>query len=310
MIESLKNNQEAQETDLYIFSDGPKDDSYRQQVCDVRNYIYSISGFKSVTQLCSEINKGLAPSIIEGVTKVFDLNTTEKVIVLEDDLILSSNFLVWMNSALEQYKDNYQVFSISGFCPSVIRKGDVYFYDGFFTKKAHSWGWATWKDRWQKVDWNVSDWDEFSKRKSLQRNFNSIGSEMSDLLFDQMNGIKSSWWVRFCYTQFKLGKYTLYPIFSKVINDGFTTEATHCNGYNRYKVDFDLTQKDIFNFPNNVEEDAKLSKRFFMYFSIKARIIGKMETFLMNHGLIKQYTMNNYSYNEQDFSNWRSCHDS
>ena len=186
------------------------------------------------------------------------------------------------------------MFSVSGFCPNVIKKGEKCPYDAFFTRKAHSWGWATWKDRWQQVDWEVKDWDIFSHSKQLQKAFNSIGSEMSGLLFDQMNGVKSSWWVRFCYTEYKLGKLTVYPIRSKVINDGFTAEATHCNVYNRYRVDFDQSGKTIFVFPNEEYHNSRLTNRFFYYYSVKARVIGKIKTILMKKGLIKQYTVSGY----------------
>lgn len=289
MIKTLSMNKYAEDSDLFVFCDGPKDSVSVGKTKEVRDYVKTISGFKSVTISESDKNIGLAPSIIMGVTKV--LEKFNRVIVVEDDLILSTNFLAWMNSALDRYRDNDRVFSISGFCPSVIRKGEHSRYDAFFTRKAHSWGWATWKDRWQKVDWQVKDWYVFSRSKELQKAFNSIGSEMSGLLFDQMKGVKSSWWVRFCYSQFKLGKLTVYPIQSKVINDGFTAEATHCNVYNRYRVDFDQSGKITFAFPEEVFNDPKLSDRFFYYYSLRARIIGKIKTALMKKGLLKQYSV-------------------
>lgn len=289
MIKSLKSNVYAIDSELYIFCDGSKTAEDKKYVEQVRGYVREIRGFKSIHIEENRTNRGLAASIILGVSKI--LERYDRVIVIEDDLILSTNFLSWMNQALNFYASNEQIFSISGFSPSVIRKGDKYLYDAFFTKKAHSWGWATWKDRWKRVDWNVMDWDEFSKKRDLQKDFNSIGSEMSGLLFDQMRGVKDSWWVRFCYTEFKLRKQTVYPIRSKVINDGFTTKATHCNVYNRYRVDFDQSGTVDFVLPKEVYTDQKLVDRFFYYYSVKARVIGKLKTILMKIGLIKQYVV-------------------
>jgi len=286
---TLSANTYAGQSDLYVFCDGPRNESDKLKTDEVRAFMKGIQGFRQLHVIESEVNKGLAPSVISGVSKV--LETHDKVIVVEDDLILSTNFLAWMNETLEKYKDNDQVFSISGFCPQVQRSGDHYPYDGFFTKKAHSWGWGTWKNRWEKVDWEVKDWKVFSRSKHLQKAFNSIGSEMSGLLFDQMNGKKNSWLIRFSYTQFKLGKVTIYPILSKVINDGFTDEATHCNVYNRYRVDFDRTGKTDFNLPIDIEYDEKLNKKFFYHYTLRARIIGKIKTWLMKLGLISQYTI-------------------
>ena len=145
MLCSLQANNLAKESDLYIFCDGPKSGTDLHKTVEVREYVKSISGFKSISIDESPANRGLAPSIISGVSKI--LEKYDRVIVVEDDLILSNNFLAWMNGALNKYKNNDQVFSISGFCPSVIRRGEDFPFDGFFTKKAHSWGWATWKDR-------------------------------------------------------------------------------------------------------------------------------------------------------------------
>ena len=95
LIDSVLQNTESADTDLFIFSDGPKRDSDAEIVAKVREYIYSIKGFKSVNITCSTVNKGLANSVIGGVTGV--LATYSKVIVLEDDLFVSSNFLQFMN---------------------------------------------------------------------------------------------------------------------------------------------------------------------------------------------------------------------
>lgn len=289
MVASLQRCTLADQSDVYVYCDGPKDDSDRIKTQALREYARGIVGFKSLTIRESEINKGLAPSIIAGVSEV--INQHGEAIVLEDDLILSPNFLSWMNQCLDFYRNNQQVFSISGFTPR-LKNHAQYRADAFFTPKAHSWGWATWADRWNKVDWEVTDWQQFSSDRGLRRRFNQLGSEMSGLLADYMKGKKSSWWVRFCYTQFKLGKLTVYPVVSKVANNGFSSEATHCNVYNRYPVDFDRSGDTTdFILPQKAEETNYLSKQFFEYYSIKSRILGKLMTYLFKAGFIKQYSI-------------------
>lgn len=112
-IESLQQNYLATESDLYIFSDAAKGIEDKESVDSVRNYIKTIKGFKSVTITESEVNKGLATSIIEGVSQI--LKTHETVIVLEDDLVSTNNFLDFMNESLTKYEDETAIFSISGF---------------------------------------------------------------------------------------------------------------------------------------------------------------------------------------------------
>ena len=172
----------------------------------------------------------------------------------------------------------------------MLKKGEEW-GDVLFTPKAHSWGWATWKNRWEQVDWNMAYWNEFSTNKQMQKSFATIGNEMPGLLFAHKAGRKSTWWARFCYSQFILGKLTAYPMRSKVINEGFTSEATHCNVYNTYKVDFDKTDKRVFELPKEVKTDKTLLKRFFSYYTFWSRVERQIKTKLMNLGIINQYTV-------------------
>ena len=90
-INSLLNNNISKDSDLYIFSDGNKNNEDLIDVELVRKKIKLIEGFKSLTIIESDKNKGLANSIIAGVSKI--INKYGKVIVVEDDLIVSNDFL-------------------------------------------------------------------------------------------------------------------------------------------------------------------------------------------------------------------------
>ena len=83
-VESLLHNKEAAASDLYIFSDGPKNESKAQAVKENREYIHTIQGFKSIHIVEREKNWGLANSLIAGITDV--INQHGRVIVVEDDL--------------------------------------------------------------------------------------------------------------------------------------------------------------------------------------------------------------------------------
>ena len=97
-IKALQQNFLAVESDLVIFSDGGKDENSWEKVNHVRQYLRSVSGFRSLEIVESPNNKGLANSIITGVSSVTEKQ--QKVIVLEDDLITSTNFLDYMNQCL------------------------------------------------------------------------------------------------------------------------------------------------------------------------------------------------------------------
>ena len=83
VIESLAGNVLAGETDLYVFSDAAKTEKGLDKVNAVREYIRRTDwrgAFRKVTVVEAEQNKGLAKSIIGGVTKI--LEEYGKVIVV------------------------------------------------------------------------------------------------------------------------------------------------------------------------------------------------------------------------------------
>lgn len=111
-VSSLLKNEEAQHSDLFVFVDGPREGKVgeKEKVEEVREYVKSIEGFKSLHYTFFERNQGLAASIMGGVSQV--INEYGRVIVLEDDLVLMPNFLNFMNQGLEQFENNQRVMSV------------------------------------------------------------------------------------------------------------------------------------------------------------------------------------------------------
>ncbi|MDX2469779.1 MAG: glycosyltransferase, partial [SAR324 cluster bacterium] len=69
-IDALVKNDLAAQSELFIYSDGPKNKDSQQAVLEIRNFLQTISGFKKVVIIERETNWGLAASIIDGVTKI------------------------------------------------------------------------------------------------------------------------------------------------------------------------------------------------------------------------------------------------
>ena len=151
VLESLNDCPLAKETDLYIFCDYPKGELTNKNI-ELRKYLLkfkTISKFKSTTLYLSDKHKGLANSVIDGVTSI--INQYGKVIVNEDDLICNIHYLNFMNDCLDYYQNSPDIWSISGWSPNLNNtKND----DVFATYRGSSWGWATWKDRWDTVNWS------------------------------------------------------------------------------------------------------------------------------------------------------------
>jgi glycosyltransferase involved in cell wall biosynthesis len=143
-IDALLKNKHINETEIFIFSDGSKDQESYQDVEAVRNYLKKLSGFKSISIIEREKNYGLAKNIIEGVTQIID--QYKKVIVLEDDLVTSNNFLCFMNEALTFYQNDQQIFTVSGFTHALSSLDDCK-KDNYISYRPSSWGWGIWQDR-------------------------------------------------------------------------------------------------------------------------------------------------------------------
>src|SRR6185437_3951976 len=112
-LEALRNNTLARQSDLIIYSDAAKKPADQKKVQEVRDLVADVSGFRSVRVIYQEANRGLARSIIEGVTDT--LNQHNRAIVLEDDILTSPYFLHFMNDALSFYEHEPKVMHISAY---------------------------------------------------------------------------------------------------------------------------------------------------------------------------------------------------
>lgn len=238
-LSSLNNCYGVKDTDLFVFCDGPKYEKDNQAVSQVRELLEEQREkllFHDVTYYYSERNKGLANSIIEGVTKIVNLYNT--AIVVEDDLVVSRDFLDYMNSALDYFADDMRYGSISAYTLP-LKKLKKYSNDIYVTRKGDCWGWGTWKNRWNQVDWEVSDYGLYKKNCFRRWGFNSLQVGLDKMLEKQMNGEVDSWAVRWCYHLYKNHLLTVYPRETRTINIGVDGTGTHCDKSEIYQTLFE-----------------------------------------------------------------------
>jgi hypothetical protein len=276
-VSALRSCLEAKETELFVYLDAEKNKSQEEAVAAVLSYAKIIDGFKSIQINKAVKHQGLAYSVITGVTET--LKKYKSVIVVEDDLMVSSNFLSFMNQALDFYENSSKIFSISGFSFPMQRPAE-YVYDNYFTKRASSWGWATWTNRWEEIDWNVKDFDTFSNNKKAQHQFDEMGSDLTNMLMRYKAGKVDSWAIRWVYHQFKHSMYSVYPIDSKVRNIGFGERATHTSQlYNRFDTVLDSSQKSTFNFNPDPGLDRYFIQKFISRYGLLQRAVYKVLNF-------------------------------
>lgn len=272
-IASLLANEEAQESVLYVYVDGarPNHVGEDKKVQAVQDYIRSIKGFKEIHTDFSNENRGLGASIIRGVTEV--IHKHGRAIVLEDDLVLSPNFLCFMNQGLERYAKETRVFSICGYS-NKVKVPSGYTADTYFCTRSSSWGWATWADRWDSVNWELEPWNTYKPHAAAFNRWG--GSDCWKMLRDWHDGRNQSWAIRYCFNQFLQNKLSLFPIISKVDNRGFDGEGTNCKKWSRFKFVFDTVGKRDFTYPSEITTHPQLYKSAMSYHSILMRTWSRL----------------------------------
>ncbi|MDB5145804.1 MAG: glycosyltransferase [Mucilaginibacter sp.] len=249
-ISYLQKNLLADESRLFIFSDGPKTDADKTKVEEVRQMAKEITGFKSVKVITRKENLGLANSIISGVTKL--VNEYDKVIVFEDDLLSSPYTLQYFNEALTRYANEEQVMHIGAYMYDLKNKE---LPETFFYRAATSWGWATWARAWKDFE---PDIDKLINQFDQQKMF-LFSIENSMNFWKQMRAFKAgknnSWAIRWYASIFLKDGLTLNPSHSLVHNIGHDGSGVHSNNEATYQVQ--IAQKAVKEFPHEIKEDAK-----------------------------------------------------
>lgn len=228
-LDALAEADGAKESELIIFADGYKGEADKNAVLMTQEYVREYAQknkFRKTNVIIKENNIGLAESVISGVTEIIEQNG--RVIVVEDDIVVAKDFLRFMNQALDYYQDKKKVWSISGWAP-VLEYAKAAMEDTYAWYRCSSWGWATWKDRWESVDWEVKDYSDFKYSYRKRKQMNRGGADMADMLDMQQAGKIDSWAVRWGYAESKQDMLTIYPYDSKAINIGRDGSGTNCH---------------------------------------------------------------------------------
>lgn len=230
-VEALAKNELAADSELFVYSDGPKSDDDRGKVESVREYLKTITGFKTVTVVERGVNLGCARSITSGISDIVD--RFGQVIVVEDDIVTSPYFLRFMNETLELYRDEERVACIHGYLYPVAER----LPETFFIRGADIWGWATWKRAWDIYEPDGRKLLNELTKRNLIHDFNFDGRcNITRMLEEQIAGKIDTWDIQWCASAFLGNKLTLYPGKSLVQNIGYDCSGTHCRTSDLFNV--------------------------------------------------------------------------
>ncbi|MDY0203975.1 MAG: hypothetical protein RBR49_07610 [Desulfovibrio desulfuricans] len=230
-LEALAANNLAAESDVTIFCDGPRHKDERELTDAVRSVAKSAQGFASICVVERPRNLGCANSVIDGLKQMFA--RSEGVIIIEDDILTSAYTLSYLNSALSHFKEQKNIFSISAWAPpkSLFQQSNDDTTNIYFVPRFHCWGWASWRDRFEQIDWDVTDYAKFNASPYLRRLYAQQGLDLPAMLDMQMSGKLNTWDIRADFSRFMRGMVSVNPRHSYTTNIGMgsgthTTQTT------------------------------------------------------------------------------------
>ena len=280
-------------TKLYLRVDGPKDAKDEFKVKRVIRILkLYIKNFKNVKIFTEKKNLGLQHNIIKSIDVV--LNNNDRVIILEDDQLVSPNFFEFCDTMLEKFKNVEKIFSISGSCylPNYFKKDDIY-----LSKFPDCVGWATWKDSWSKLRKKYSLYDVY-KSKIVKNYYNNISTEhwfyeylYREYIAKKKKGLWSTWW------QFAIiceNGFSINPMRNLAIHDGLDNNSNsehydkrylvkkniRCENFELKKIkNYDLfynKELDKFNFEMIKKTDPvfKITNRIKWFFRFYPRVLS------------------------------------
>ena len=221
VLEGLHNNAEVNK--IYVFQDGLKCEEHRNEWEKTKKVIKKINWCDVIYELSKE-NKGLARSIVYGINKVFEEN--DAVIVLEDDCVPASNFITFMTQCFEQYKDEKRIYSISGYGWPIHMTEKK--YDAYINGRFSSWGWGTWKDRWEKYQVDNSILDQLNSNVDSSKRLATWGTDLEKMLLNRIEGKNDSWAVYWSLIIILMRGVCISPYCSLIKNIGFDGTGVHC----------------------------------------------------------------------------------
>jgi hypothetical protein len=221
VVEALK----GIDNPVYFWIDGPRTTGRESQLVSDCIRIANQASLNTFAVKINQINIG-TDSVANGITWV--LKTHPRVIVIEEDILVSKDFIQFAEQMLDEYESDLRIGSITAMNnvptkylshPKNSYRFSVYFY---------AWGWATWANRWEHIITDMSDWDyrnvkwpctskSFLSKMRWKRSMEEVRTGRSPGLWDY----------RWIYTYWSNNWMTVVPNHNLATNIGFGETATH-----------------------------------------------------------------------------------
>ncbi|RYD75153.1 MAG: glycosyltransferase [Sphingobacteriales bacterium] len=272
-IEALLTNPECATMDIIFFSDGPKKGADERPINEVRKFIDELQGFRSVIKHYRPENLSTGPNFRAGLT--FLGENYDQFIIVEDDLIVSSNYIKFLVDALEYYKNDSSVFCVTAYVFPI--KMQNYPYDTIVYKRFCSYGWGGWANRFSNIIWDEAELLKLMQTSpGFKRRLNAEGFDLVRMLEKQIDGRISTWDIQMQTHVAENRLKVIYPTLSKVSNIGFDEQSTNTSGVNYLITPVDEGKNRTFNFSPADNVVAELQKQIKAPYALKSLVVRKL----------------------------------
>ena len=256
VLEGLKNNYVLPEK-LFVFQDGVRYPAELDEWRKVNHLIHEISFCQTEVIVASE-NQGLAKSIVNGIDFVF--HEYDAVIVLEDDCVPTPNFINFMVQCFNKYKDYKEVYNVTGYALPISIEPDG--NDIYFAGRSSSWGWGTWKDRWDIYEKRYDFLDEFKSDCEASAWLSAWGSDFEQMLTDNIRWRNDSWAIYWGLGIMKRRGLCVYPYKSFINNIGMDGTGVHCGITSKFDVPLESEPCKLYTLPDKASVSLREIKAF------------------------------------------------
>ncbi|OIO72226.1 MAG: hemolysin activation protein [Zetaproteobacteria bacterium CG_4_9_14_3_um_filter_49_83] len=277
-LAALSSCRNFEECEFYLYADGPKTDNDRTAVEETRKVLRLWAKEHNAQIIEQPENLGLARSIASGVTEL--CKQYGRVVVVEDDLVVSPDFLHFMIRSLDRYEHEDKVMQVGGYTlssPLGIKT------DAFFLPVTTTWGWGTWQRSWEFFEWTPANLEAAKFDDDWSRLFDLNGTcSFYAMLEDRMAGRNDSWGILWWYAVSRQKGLVVYPVHSLVWNGGFDGSGIHC-GSGDFLLQGDSSDylenrlPNIWSFPDEICYKAEHLLHLETFF--RSRLMGNQSDF-------------------------------
>lgn len=287
VLENLARCDGIEDRDVFAYVDGPRSER------DVVNRNKVLSVFNDAKQYLRglkirerQTNYGCKENIVQAINETFD--AYDRIILVEDDVLVSRTFLAYMDSSLEFYEKDTRIWGINAYSSRYVHVPASYSFDIYLNPRNATPGWGTWKNRWMAVDFTMKDWNLFKKHEENRIKVDCAGVDLFRMMDIQANDPMqlNAWDIQCTYHMIKNGLFSITPTKSLTKNIGFGMESEHCETDNPA-----YTTQKYFNFLPKLVKDilpyqsiAKQIPFAFIDPRLDRRILRKLHRMMISLG--------------------------